>query len=101
MGMKAYPQLVTVQGISGAKSEQVPVEQFPGEHRRSQSDRGVVDEPPGVPKVPPPRQDSTDNTPNGQDRRDEHQRKLRYRCDVYCDDKAAECEKRVRCRCYS
>ncbi len=66
-----------MQGVSGAKSEQVPVEQFPGERQRGQGHQGVVDAPPCAPEVPPPRQDDTDDTPNGQDRRDECQRKQR------------------------
>ena len=39
-------RLVTLQEVSGAKSEQVPVEQFPGERQRGQGHQAVVDAPP-------------------------------------------------------
>ena len=89
-------RLVTLQEISGAKAEQVPVEQFPGERQRGQGDQGVVDAPPCAPEAPPPRQDGTDDTPNGQDRRDERlaagvrrvgaRRRVPGRCARYCFD---------------
>src|SRR6266487_1846288 len=74
-GWRGYGRLrlLTWQEVSGAKAEQVPVDQLPGERQRGQCHQAVVDAPPDAPEAPPPHQDGTDHHAHGESRRDERQ----------------------------
>src|SRR6266487_6256012 len=74
-GWRGYGRLrlLTWQEVSGAKAEQVPVDQLPGERQRGQCHQAVVDAPPDAPEAPPPRQDGKDHHAHGESRRNERQ----------------------------